>query len=133
MRSSRSIQKMSCCDGLERRLVVHPNGVRVAIGSNPVTPTSLDSYLFALEKLCSTVSYEIKDLAELNGWAASFQSTAYCLLLAERVGFEPTVEETPTHALQACLLDHSSTSPRRGWDSNPRSDITGDRFSRAAP
>ena len=53
--------------------------------------------------------------------------------LAERVGFEPTVEETPTHALQACLIDHSSTSPRRGWDSNPRSDIIGDRFSRAAP
>jgi hypothetical protein len=57
----------------------------------------------------------------------------YCLLLAERVGFEPTVGGNPTHALQACLLDHSSTSPRRGWDSNPRSDIIGDRFSRAAP
>ena len=56
-----------------------------------------------------------------------------CAKLAERVGFEPTVEETPTHALQACLLDHSSTSPRRGWDSNPRSELIGDRFSRAAP
>jgi hypothetical protein len=64
---------------------------------------------------------------------ACFRSATYCLSLAERVGFEPTVEETPTHALQACLLDHSSTSPRRGWDSNPRSELIGDRFSRAAP
>ncbi len=31
--------------------------------------------------------------------------------MAERVGFEPTVAEIATHALQACLLDHSSTSP----------------------
>ena len=29
---------------------------------------------------------------------------------AERVGFEPTVA-CATHALQACLIDHSSTSP----------------------
>ena len=33
--------------------------------------------------------------------------------MAERAGFEPTVGLRPTHALQACLLDHSSTSPRR--------------------
>jgi hypothetical protein len=31
--------------------------------------------------------------------------------LAERVGFEPTVAFWTTHALQACLIGHSSTSP----------------------
>ena len=32
------------------------------------------------------------------------------VILAERVGFEPTVAKA-THALQACLIGHSSTSP----------------------
>ena len=41
---------------------------------------------------------------------------------AERVGFEPT-RGFPLRALQARLIGHSSTSPRRGWDSNPRSQI----------
>ena len=35
--------------------------------------------------------------------------------LAERVGFEPTDPEG-SHALQACLIGHSSTSPRQGLD-----------------
>ena len=30
--------------------------------------------------------------------------------MAERAGFEPAVPES-THALQACLIGHSSTSP----------------------
>ena len=34
-------------------------------------------------------------------------------VLAEKVGFEPTVGYEPTHAFQACDLNHSSTSPRR--------------------
>jgi hypothetical protein len=33
------------------------------------------------------------------------------------VGFEPTVAFRATHALQACLLDHSSTSPYTGQSS----------------
>ncbi len=72
-------------------------------------------------------------MGQMSWVNASFRNVADFLLLAERVGFEPTVGKNPTHALQACLIDHSSTSPRRGWDSNPRSDIIGDRFSRAAP
>jgi hypothetical protein len=31
--------------------------------------------------------------------------------LAERVGFEPTVGYKPTHAFQACALNHSAISP----------------------
>ena len=34
-------------------------------------------------------------------------------LLAERAGFEPAVGYEPTHAFQACDLNHSSTFPRR--------------------
>jgi hypothetical protein len=34
------------------------------------------------------------------------------LLMAERVGFEPTVELLgPTHDFQSCPFDHSGTSP----------------------
>ena len=40
--------------------------------------------------------------------------------MAERVGFEPTRGGRPLRAFQARLFGHSSTSPRRGWDSNPR-------------
>ena len=67
--------------------------------------------------------------------------------MAERVGFEPTVAKA-THALQACLIGHSSTSPRTycsrlfmteysllaervGFEPTLR--LRGDRFSRAAP
>ena len=32
-------------------------------------------------------------------------------VLAEGVGFEPTVGDYPTHAFQACDLNRSSTSP----------------------
>jgi hypothetical protein len=32
--------------------------------------------------------------------------------VAERVGFEPTSRCNREHALQACLIGHSSTSPR---------------------
>ena len=32
------------------------------------------------------------------------------MVLAERVGFEPTVV-LPTHAFQACALNHSAISP----------------------
>src|SRR5262249_23607535 len=32
-------------------------------------------------------------------------------LMAERVGFEPTVGGCPTHAFQACSFGHSDTSP----------------------
>ena len=34
-------------------------------------------------------------------------------IMAERVGFEPTVEFPPTHAFQACSIDHSDISPFR--------------------
>src|SRR5882672_1454698 len=37
--------------------------------------------------------------------------------LAERVGFEPTVV-LPTHAFQACALNHSAISPHR-WIMSP--------------
>jgi hypothetical protein len=33
------------------------------------------------------------------------------LFLAEKGGFEPPVGYEPTHAFQACDLNHSSTSP----------------------
>jgi hypothetical protein len=33
-------------------------------------------------------------------------------VLAERGGFEPPVGYEPTHAFQACDLNHSSISPR---------------------
>ena len=64
--------------------------------------------------------------------------------LAERVGFEPTVLQRRTHALQARLIVHSSTSPRHlrsavtatlaervGFEPTLR--LRTDRFSRAAP
>ena len=35
----------------------------------------------------------------------------YRLELAERLGFEPRVGYKPTHALQACALNHSAISP----------------------
>ena len=35
-------------------------------------------------------------------------------VLAERAGFEPAVGYYPTHAFQACDLNHSSTSPKEG-------------------
>ena len=35
----------------------------------------------------------------------------FCIL-AERAGFEPAVGCYPTHAFQACDLNHSSTSPK---------------------
>ena len=45
--------------------------------------------------------------------------------MAERGGFEPPVGYKPTHAFQACALNHSATSPplesivpRMGWLSN---------------
>src|SRR5581483_3407920 len=34
-------------------------------------------------------------------------------LMAERVGFEPTVRFCRTHALQACQINHSCTSPHQ--------------------
>ena len=38
-----------------------------------------------------------------------------CISLAERGGFEPPVGYEPTHAFQACDLNHSSTSPGFGF------------------
>ena len=42
-----------------------------------------------------------------------FRLSWICLdyMLAERAGFEPAVGYEPTHAFQACDLNHSSTSP----------------------
>ena len=34
------------------------------------------------------------------------------IILAEQEGFEPSVGDYPTHAFQACDLNHSSTAPR---------------------
>ena len=38
--------------------------------------------------------------------------------LAERAGFEPALGYHPKHAFQACDLNHSSTSPWEGVNSN---------------
>ena len=40
---------------------------------------------------------------------------AFLVLLAERGGFEPPVGYEPTHAFQACDLNHSSISPEFVW------------------
>ena len=48
--------------------------------------------------------------------------------MAERAGFEPAVELTPTHAFQACSFGHSDTSPRRHFCPSPLS--TADRSRR---
>ena len=40
------------------------------------------------------------------------ESGASLLYLAERAGFEPAVGYYPTHAFQACDLNHSSISPK---------------------
>ena len=38
--------------------------------------------------------------------------------VAERAGFEPAVGYSPTHAFQACDLNHSSISPEWGKTAN---------------
>ena len=35
------------------------------------------------------------------------------VIVAERVGFEPTVRYSRTHTFQACSLNRSDTSPKR--------------------
>ena len=42
------------------------------------------------------------------------QMGGFLSVLAERAGFEPAVGYYPTHAFQACDLNHSSTSPEEG-------------------
>ena len=34
-----------------------------------------------------------------------------CIEVAEREGFEPSMQETHIHAFQACSFNHSDTSP----------------------
>gem|GEM_PF-5503607 len=42
----------------------------------------------------------------------------FIVYLAERAGFEPALGYHPKHAFQACDLNHSSTSPWKGRNSN---------------
>ena len=54
-------------------------------------------------------------------------------VLAERVGFEPTVPFWGTHALQACRLNRSRTSPPKySFEVHPAAPLT-DRLNRSRP
>ena len=43
--------------------------------------------------------------------AKSLESRMFACLLAERVGFEPTIGYSPIHAFQACAFNRSAISP----------------------
>ena len=47
-------------------------------------------------------------------------------MLAERVGFEPTVAFCATHDFQSCTFGHSVTSPTLRLDDDPTASAVGD-------
>ena len=75
--------------------------------------------------------------AQKNGFPGKTEKPLI-FLMAERAGFEPA-DACASHALQACLIGHSSTSPREQLNMaeragfEPALHFSGDRFSRAAP
>ena len=64
---------------------------------------------------CACVQFDIylkyNDLSSYVSPISIRKSIIYVLIFAERRGFEPLIRFRRIHAFQACLFNHSSTSP----------------------